>query len=384
MRNSWSKIDGMMKKLLLCGLTVCLASSAAAQNYVIEGTAQGMDGQKAYIGEAKSSKDIRMLDSVEIKDGTFRMEGKLSEIKQLSLFIGKQKQNFLLDENPIRADYVMQESEFAGKTVRTPKIKITGDRDQELLTDMNNAIAQEMFSMLAISFMGKGRDVNAPENKQLADSITTIYTTAKAHTKQVLDSIIGHYPDSYVSGIILRDIYSKELSADEMQARYDALSQRVKASNIGKDLAEVIKSMRAVGLGSMAPDFTLNDPDGHPVKLSSLRGKCVLIDFWASWCGPCLREAPNVKRVYDKYHDKGFEVLSVSIDEDKEAWVNAIQKHQLTWLHVSSLKGWQCPVARLYQVSGVPAMFLLDRDGRIVSTNARGEVLEAEVAKICK
>ena len=384
MRNSWSKIDGMMKKLLLCGLTVCLASSAAAQNYVIEGTAQGMDGQKAYIGEAKSSKDIRMLDSVEIKDGTFRMEGKLSEIKQLSLFIGKQKQNFLLDENPIRADYVMQESEFAGKTVRTPKIKITGDRDQELLTDMNNAIAQEMFSMLAISFMGKGRDVNAPENKQLADSITTIYTTAKAHTKQVLDSIIGHYPDSYVSGIILRDIYSKELSADEMQARYDALSQRVKASNIGKDLAGVIKSMRAVGLGSMAPDFTLNDPDGHPVKLSSLRGKCVLIDFWASWCGPCLREAPNVKRVYDKYHDKGFEVLSVSIDEDKEAWVNAIQKHQLTWLHVSSLKGWQCPVARLYQVSGVPAMFLLDRDGRIVSTNARGEALETEVAKICK
>ena len=384
MRNSWSKIDGMMKKLLLCGLTVCLASSAAAQNYVIEGTAQGMDGQKAYIGEVKSSKDIRMLDSVEIKDGTFRMEGKLSEIKQLSLFIGKQKQNFLLDENPIRADYVMQESEFAGKTVRTPKIKITGDRDQELLTDMNNAIAQEMFSMLAISFMGKGRDVNAPENKQLADSITTIYTTAKAHTKQVLDSIIGHYPDSYVSGIILRDIYSKELSADEMQARYDALSQRVKASNIGKDLAEVIKSMRAVGLGSMAPDFTLNDPDGHPVKLSSLRGKCVLIDFWASWCGPCLREAPNVKRVYDKYHDKGFEVLSVSIDEDKEAWVNAIQKHQLTWLHVSSLKGWQCPVARLYQVSGVPAMFLLDRDGRIVSTNARGEALETEVAKICK
>lgn len=384
MRNSWSKIDGMMKKVLLCGLTVCLACSAAAQNYVIEGTAQGMDGQKAYIGEAKSSKDIRMLDSVEIKDGTFRMEGKLSEIKQLSLFIGKQKQNFLLDENPVRADYVMQESEFAGKTVRTPKIKITGDRDQELLTDMNNAIAQEMFSMLAISFMGKGRDVNAPENKQLADSITTIYTTAKAHTKQVLDSIIGHYSDSYVSGIILRDIYSKELSADEMQARYDALSQRVKASNIGKDLAEVIKSMRAVGLGSMAPDFTLNDPDGHPVKLSSLRGKCVLIDFWASWCGPCLREAPNVKRVYDKYHDKGFEVLSVSIDEDKEAWVNAIQKHQLTWLHVSSLKGWQCPVARLYQVSGVPAMFLLDRDGRIVSTNARGEALETEVAKICK
>ena len=373
-----------MKKILLLAMMVCMAGGTMAQNYVIEGTVPDMDGQKVYMGEAKTTKDIRMLDSAVVKDGAFRMEGKLTEVKQLSLFIGKQKQAFLLDENPIRADYVMQESEFAGKTVRTPKIKITGDCDQELLTDMNNAIAQEMFSMLAISFMGKGKDVNAPENKQLADSIATIYTTAKARTKQVFDSIIDHYPDSYVGGIILRDIYSKELSADEMQARYDALSQRVKASNIGKDLAEVIKSMRSVGVGSMAPDFTLNDPDGHPVKLSSLRGKCVLIDFWASWCGPCLREAPNVKRVYDKYHDKGFEVLSVSIDENKKAWVNAIQKHQLTWLHVSSLKGWQCPVAQLYQVSGVPAMFLLDRDGRIVSTNARGEALETEVAKICK
>ena len=134
----------------------------------------------------------------------------------------------------------------------------------------------------------------------------------------------------------------------------------------------------------MAPNFTLNTPDGKPITLSSLRGKCVLIDFWASWCGPCLREAPNIKKVYAKYHDKGFEVLSVSVDDKKDKWTQAIEKHQLNWLHVSALKGWKCPVAQLYKVTGVPAMFLIDKEGKIVSTKARGEALEQEVAKLCK
>ena len=132
--------------------------------------------------------------------------------------------------------------------------------------------------------------------------------------------------------------------------------------------------------------FAVPAPDGTEISLSSLRGKVVLIDFWASWCGPCLREAPNVRKVYQKYHEKGFEVLGVSLDEasKREAWLLAIDKHQLTWLQGSTLKGWQCPVAKLYNVTAIPAMFLLDREGRIVATNARGEKLEEEVAKLCE
>lgn len=372
-----------MKKFLWMGM-LAFACQATAQNYLIEGTATGMDGQKVYIGEAKSSKDIQMIDSTTVSGGAFRLENKLPAVKQMYLFVGKSKQLFLLEENPVKAVCTTEKQDFNGVALPMQKIRISGSKDQQLLVKMNNTLAQEMMTMMAISFIGKGKDVNAPENKALADSITYMFTTAKQHTKSVFDSIVDNNTDSYVSALILKDFYAKELPAAEIQKRYATLSDRVKKSTLGQELEKTIEGMLAIGVGQTAPDFTLNDPEGKPLKLSSLRGKCVLIDFWASWCGPCLREAPNIRKVYEKYHDKGFEVLSVSIDEKKDAWVKAIEKHQLNWLHVSSLQGWKCPVAKLYQVSGVPAMFLLDKDGKIVSTNARGEALEQEVSKLCK
>ena len=147
---------------------------------------------------------------------------------------------------------------------------------------------------------------------------------------------------------------------------YAHLTPRIKNAYLGKKLGATLEQMRRTAEGSIAPDFTLTTPDGQELSLASLRGNYVLVDFWASWCGPCLREVPNVKKIYDKFHDKGFEIIGVSLDEDKEAWINAIDKHGLNWKHVSSLKGWNCPVAQLYSVTGIPAMFLLDKDGKIV------------------
>lgn len=373
-------------KTILCsiGMWLGVCGSLSAQHYLIEGTAPEMDGKKVYIGETKGRNNTCLIDSAVIVDGAFKMTGKLTEVKPLTLFIDKTRQPFLLDENPLKVSYTTTMQEVKGKQVPVSLIKVSGDNDQELLKQMNNAIAQEMYSMLAISFMGKGKDVNAAENKALADSIGEIYSTAKENTKTVFYKIVTENNDSYVSAIIIRDFFSKERPITEIEQYYNALSQRVRSSNIGKEIQAIIQQMAAVETGREAPDFTLNTPDGTPLTLSSLRGKCVLLDFWASWCGPCLREAPNVKKVYDRYRDKGFEVLSVSIDEDSSKWVNAIKQHNLDWLHVSSLQGWKCPVAQLYRITGVPAMFLIDREGKIISTKARGEVLEAEVSKLCK
>lgn len=136
-------------------------------------------------------------------------------------------------------------------------------------------------------------------------------------------------------------------------------------------------------VGDTAPDVMLKDVNGKSLSLNSLKGKVVLLDFWASWCGPCRKENPNVVQVYEKYKDKGFTVFSVSLDNDKDKWIRAIEQDKLVWKnHVSDLKGWQSEGAATYSVKGIPAAFLIDKNGKIVATNLRGEALEQKVAEI--
>jgi peroxiredoxin len=154
-----------------------------------------------------------------------------------------------------------------------------------------------------------------------------------------------------------------------------------KSSYALKALANAPKGSPVVG--EEAPLFSLNNVDGKPVTLKSLRGKVVLLDFWASWCGPCRQENPNVVKAYNTYKSKGFTVCSVSLDDNKEKWQAAIAKDGLVWPnHVSDLKGWKSSAASLYNVKGIPATFLLDKKGVIVATNLRGEALEQKLKEL--
>ena len=149
-------------------------------------------------------------------------------------------------------------------------------------------------------------------------------------------------------------------------------------------LVSAQQRLGGVAVGQVAPEIAMKSPTGDTLKLSQLRGKVVLIDFWASWCRPCRMENPNVKKVYDRFHNKGFEILGVSLDKDKSAWTGAIKQDGLPWKHVSDLAFWNNAVAQQYGVSSIPYTVLVDRDGKVLAKNLRGPALEAKLAEIFK
>ena len=151
---------------------------------------------------------------------------------------------------------------------------------------------------------------------------------------------------------------------------------------IAQKLQSQINVFTKLRLGVVAPDFAQVTPNGDTLKLSDLRGKVVMIDFWASWCRPCRQENPRVREVYAKYKDKGFEILGVSLDNNKQRWIDAIEKDQLPWPHVSDLKQWKNEAARMYNVSSIPYTVLLDEDGKIIAKKLRAHQLEGKLAEI--
>jgi len=224
----------------------------------------------------------------------------------------------------------------------------------------------------------------SPKRDSLAALIISEYQANDSLQKQSLISQIEKYPAS-LAWIFFQDKLdmSKDFAViDKMDA---AMLKAYPENEFVKQNHQLVEVERKTAIGSLAPDIELTDPSGKIRKLSSLKGKVVLIDFWASWCGPCRKENPNVVATYNKYKDKGFEVFSVSLDKDRDAWLAAIAKDNLIWPnHVSDLKYWKSAGAATYGVSSIPFTVLVDKKGKIVAKKLRGEELEKQVMELCK
>ena len=242
------------------------------------------------------------------------------------------------------------------------------------------------FARQAEGQKSKGSELVTDAQQILRDVINVYqkqYNETDAYLNSKIIDLIKNNKDD-IAALMFVDMFPREQNAALHEEVVRALHVTNPNHPIVKERWNILNSPAGkTSIGALAPELAFPDPDGNIRKLSDLRGKVVLIDFWASWCGPCRRESPNVRNVYAKYHDKGFEVFSVSLDRDANNWKKAIKDDKLVWPnHVSDLKYWSSEAAAIYGVRSIPSMFLLDREGRIVAKDLRGEALERAVKQL--
>ncbi len=312
------------------------------------------------------------------KDGNFAFTNSIEEVGYYRVRINNQNfVNLILNkgETPVlKADGANLMGTY----------QIEGSEDSEKLRQFNLAYQENAQTQ---DSLGRLYQQN-PSDQQLFIEMQIASHTAIAKMNNYFKSIINENPGSLVSLAAVQMMDAEE-NFELYKKVNDALQKEMPNSIYTENFNEKVRKMSVLAPGSEAPDITLNDVNGNPISLSSLKGKVVLVDFWASWCKPCRIENPNVVEAYKKFNKQGFEVFSVSLDgmqqqpNAKQDWINAIEKDNLIWKnHVSDLQGWSSSVVPLYNISGIPFAVLLDRDGKIIAKNLRGEELHNKLNEI--
>ena len=365
-----------MKKTLLSLAVIGLALSACnnTPTYTINGTLEGEQTGTAYLLKVAGSK-ADTLAQAPIAEGKFTLTGTTENLTDAYLNIaGKRVFLPIMLEN---AQYT------ANINLKDPAaIKVEGTETQQLLNQFT-AISQQVnkkSSELNQQYFTARQANDEAKMQEIADEFNKVQEDFSVQE----DKLIQANGDTYVAAFILAQKMSSIDDIAELQKKYDMLGANAKATEPGKKIAERIQKMQAVAVGQVAPDFTLNTPEGEALSMHSIKGKVKILDFWASWCGPCRGENPNVVKIYVEYHPKGVEILSLSLDSDKDDWVKAIADDKLTWNHVSDLQGWQNAAAQTYGVSGIPHLVILDENNVIIAKDLRGDALKEKVAELLK
>ena len=359
----------------------------------ITGNISGANGQMVSLWVFEEEGE-RKIDSVVIADDQFVLHTETNELREYVLEVGRS----IIDvPNPPNNVIYVFPDETAGDIIITADFPSVGD-NYTISGDENSEDFKAYLDFIQPinEQLNDQNNVSVAAGDELEVKLKALDSIAAQKQAYAID-FINKKPYSPVAWVMLTEFYPPsgltnfdsenleyfELVAEEMRAKYPYSDYPVFIDkSIENTLAQLEQLDQNEG-GELAADLAYEDPDGKVIKLSDLRGQVVLIDFWASWCGPCRQENPNVVKTYNKYKDKGFTIYSVSLDTDKSKWIEAIKIDNLSWPnHVSDLKGWQSEAAAKYEVNSIPATFLLDKEGRIIDQNLRGGRLEQRLQEI--
>ena len=353
------------------------AIATTDSTYTINGKISGLDTGWIYLFNRQT--EPRKLDSAKINNGSFTFSGKADSPQFCLLGVTNAEH-----EKEYRLGFFVENGHMniSGKKDSIDKATITGssteDEYQSFLTSRKFLDDEENnLEKLYDSAKEKG-------DKRITDSLEKIFSHFNDKEKEFIRDYVKNHPTSYISALEVYQNFSYNPDAAQLDTIYNNLALSIQNSYFGKKIKDVLDIARKTAVGNAAPEFAQNNVSDKSISLTSFKGKYVLVDFWASWCGPCRAENPNVVKAYQKYHPKGFDILGVSLDEKKDKWEEAIKKDNLNWAQVSDLQGWKNSVAVLYGVQGIPMNFLLDKDGKIIAKGLRGDDLEKKLDEVLK
>ena len=349
----------------------------------ISGTAPGVyNGIRAYLETTDDRGRKIAMDTAIVMNETFVFEGKVDYPEMLYLKI-----NSVKGSTPL-----IIENEEMKITVNTDDItnsKVEGSSANNALIEYNEKTGE-----LTSKRFELGRQLRSQQNSESGDLQTEMDNIVQKMEDYPFEFIAQNKDNPFAVILLKKLAESKNADFPRIESSLNNLSDDMKNSinaTMLKTQLQIMKAEQAAKdatqIGKVAPSFSAPNPDGQTLSLNDVKGKLTLIDFWASWCKPCRRENPNVVKVYQKYHKKGLEIISVSLDgtrnqrDPKAAWIKAIKDDNLTWNHVSNLNYFNDPVAKMYNINSIPATFLLDQDGKIIAKNLRGDALEKKVAE---
>lgn len=362
--------------------SACSDSNTSSDGFELKGKLGNAHGDTLFLEQMGTDGLIKVDTAILDENGEFTMTPVITEIGFYRLKTSDRNfATFIFDAN--------QKVSITGDVADLGNsYNVEGSEDSKLFWEINQVSAdsyrrRDSLQKIFQAFVNMTQ-MDSLRIDSMSNELEKPYTQLVNEHNQYLKDFIEKHTSSFASLAAIQ-----QLQPDEFMDTYfkldDGLFAKYPNSKYIKAFHEGVSSSRKLAVGTMAPEITMNTPAERPLSLSSLKGRVVLIDFWASWCGPCRAENPNVVKAYNKYQSKGFDIYSVSLDKDMEKWKQAIKADGLTWSsHVCDFKFWQSPVVALYNFNAIPTNVLIDRDGKILAKNLRGEALEAKLAEVLK